>query len=217
MSNPAEGESLSFIVGRELSPLEIARFAKYAAKLGLTAQFICPELPNLAREDILQDHLRKTYPPKSQDDYLGKEHFWKLGDEIGVPRRSMAKLFTELCFPASVSEHDISRTLRYGRAHTHASCGLVVRARQQVGLEDPGIAIGENISNGRQMLHRSQLGNELTVRTAVIQIAGILNLEEIEPSPAEFICTPNSQAILPPVCNRLRELTDPQLTLSVDA
>ncbi|HUD06800.1 MAG TPA: hypothetical protein VMR34_02835 [Candidatus Saccharimonadales bacterium] len=114
-----KGTRLEFTAKREIDGRSFTKLISHAGRLGLYTEF-APEqdLPQ-DPEQILRSHLEAT-PITGPDSYLGKEHFWMVGEKVGVSRLMATKLFHVLIdlqgfrphYSFPFDEFDIRTTLR---------------------------------------------------------------------------------------------------------
>jgi hypothetical protein len=153
-----------------------------------------PANPQMQRRmELLAKQLAATYPPRSREDFLGKEHFQKLAEEIDEPKKITSILFIELCFP-----------LVNGVGVPPEELGLEVKTRDEAGVPHPGKAVLRHaVTNRRQREYRLTADNPHGVNDLVIGVGGVILLPEMKVQP-DF--SRQTEGILPLISGRLAEL-----------
>jgi hypothetical protein len=213
-----ELEPLTFMPTRELSPDELGQFVRYAGTIGLVPQFPYaeptpitqdPSLSLSPRQELLQAYVRETYP-KTRADYVGKEHFWVIGEELGVARNLSGRLFGELCFPMRGTVRSIWDSERLP-AIDPSTLGLNVRDRRETSLASiPKGVLPPVYSSTREIAHKQQLGTRFDVHGAVLQISGMLGMPDQVPNLHELFMQSSYDAFLRFV-SRFKLLPAPEL------
>jgi len=148
------------------------------------------------REQQLAAHLQATHPI-SRGSFLGKEHFWALGEEVGIQRRHSGVLFNELCFPVEGNPH-----VAYSDNLTPldpATLGLVIRNRHQIGMPDPPFSLGTNYPPKALMARglRPMAAGEASrlVTATVVQMQGIIDLAQRPETPHSYISAKSLESL----------------------
>lgn len=173
MSDPEAPKRYCFetFTGGELSTEHQRWLVREAAKYGLVPCFAVTLNPI---EEEIEDHFRETYPPRSREDYLGKEHFQRAGAEVALGKQTMGRMFNHVIYPLQTST--------YGRVNAviHPSnLGLVVAERRAVGMPQAPQSwkLGEAGTN--QRLHAGHpSGNKIPAPQVVVQVGGLIDLSQ---------------------------------------
>lgn len=101
----------------------------------------------------LKHHLDETWP-LTTDDFLAKEHLWRLGEDVEVNRQNASFTFMELCFPAILPSKNPTRKFM---AIQREELGLVVMPREEVGFPaaPPELMLGMGSVSDRVLSHIS--------------------------------------------------------------
>jgi hypothetical protein len=158
------------------------------------------------REQRLTSHIRATYPD-TVESYLGKEHFWALGEEVGLKKFSSGELFTELCFPikGNVRLHKYERPAPVDPDEI----GLDIKTRRDIGMAMPPVRLSTCypplalILRGVNPMSKSQ-ANYLVTST-VVQVQGLIELGNA-PEDAVSDFTPKTLENFSKLMPRLLEL-----------
>jgi hypothetical protein len=114
----------------------------------------------------LQDHLNETFPPKSLEDFLGKEHFWATGERSGMMTSKMAGLlFDRLVYPVK-DEKPVDPS----------AIGLVVLSRREVGMPVASHRNRGLMTSGHNRKHYHR--DALLPQDAVVQVRGLVLLQK---------------------------------------
>lgn len=160
----------SFAASEELSFAGQRRLIAYAAKLGLGPLF---ELPITSADEALEDHYRETYPPTSPEAYLGKEHFWRLGEAIGLDKKVSGGIFNALAYPL----REKTASWQADEIIEPDELGLIVVSREVAEMPKmPRSDILGDSSANRDLHRKSRHGNKLPFKDTVIQVGSILEL-----------------------------------------
>ncbi|HEY4964158.1 MAG TPA: hypothetical protein VIH90_05675 [Candidatus Saccharimonadales bacterium] len=161
MSEIPRDTEIRFVTSREVESGKLSGFLSYGAKLGLVTGFTIEDEP---LEDQLKRHL-ETNPIDSLESYLGKEHFWGLGQKAGVSRANAGRLF-------GILERTIYTT------GLSEDLGLNIVSREQVGLPiPPPLPPLRPLPKKRDRYYR-----EVDPVRFVIQADGIVELSRVDDS-----------------------------------
>src|ERR1700722_13731497 len=83
--------------GVPLSARQINHLVRAVGHYGLAPDFEVPPFPS--DDEILAKHLETTPIPGIRQGFMGREHFWAIGDQVGIPRRVSSRLFSMVIFP----------------------------------------------------------------------------------------------------------------------
>lgn len=209
MSSPEEDPVILFPSG-EVTPRDRDELLRLAAGLGFSAT--APQRRQLSSSEIrsreLERHVSRTYP-QTTSSFLGKEHFWKLCEEVGAKKRDAGVLFHEICFPMK-----IDRAGSYKEVPIPASdLGLTVMSRQEVDMPRAPFSLTQVPPSRRLHAHFEAytMGAIRTVvDSTVVQMAGVIelarNLDE-----AETYLSSGSRGLLEQLLPRLEQFPDSQL------
>lgn len=155
--------------------VEAARkLSRYAGRLGFVLE---TPINAVTPDEELENHYQETYPPTTRESFIAKEHFWKIGEEIGLGRKATGAVFTKLVYP-----------MRAKTAHWQADeiidpdrVGLITKSRKEVGMPLPPRKI--NLKGGgttkSQYMHRERKnGFKLPPQDVVIQVGSLIDLSE---------------------------------------
>lgn len=170
-------EPIVFNPSRELTRDELLRLAKFAGNFGLDPAFQVEE--QISQDDIdslMKQHLGETFP-KTKDDYLGKEHFWAIGEDLGIQRRGLSSLFMQLCYPARLGN---SSARNVGDVVMPESLGLIVKRRREVGMPPSPVDVSGGDPPNRVRKHFTEWSAANgVIADSVIQVKGVVDLEHI--------------------------------------
>jgi hypothetical protein len=151
------------------------KLSRYAGRLGFVLE---TPLDTVTSDEELDNHYQETYPPSTRESFIAKEHFWKIGEELGMDKRASGAVFTRLVYPMRAKSaiwqaEDIVDPI--GRV------GLVIRSRKEVGmpLPPPGINLKGGGTTKSQYMHKEKKnGTKLPPQDVVIQVGSLIELSE---------------------------------------
>jgi hypothetical protein len=129
---------------------------------------------NAYGEAQLQKHIKHTFPASLRG-WLGKEHFWALGDMTEIRRATAGRLFMELCFP-------IKNKVQLGeRAEIidPTELGLKVSPRQVVGLSYPPVQVATMSTSSRAFAHFERRGPKSIWRDTQPLADNVIEIESV--------------------------------------
>lgn len=127
---------------------------------------------------VLEEHIRLTFP-EDEDGYLGREHFWAMGDQSGyIDRHIAGTAHTEVCFPI---KHRVRRdppSARFGSSIfapvDPSVVGLDVKTRHEVGLAYPPVAVTNFGGSRRLRAHLDRPWNTQPVADRIIRAGSLI-------------------------------------------
>jgi hypothetical protein len=145
---------------------------------------------NTADEELLQLHLQETFPT-SLEGWLGKEHFWDLGDRTEIPRHTAGKLFMELCFPIK----NKARRVEDVQTIDPTDLGLVISTRCEQSRPYPPVLVATMSTSMRAFAHFERRGigiwqNTQPLADTIIQAESVVHFANDVAAHSAAVFTP---------------------------
>lgn len=155
------------------------------------------------RELALQRHIDATFP-RTQTDYLGKEHFWRIADTHEIARRTAGRLFKQICFP--IDDIQPGFLLQDGNPVDPSVLEVVVSTRQEQGMLWPPVLIAGTYRGINGRAHDDAYDRGQGLIDAVVRADSVISLATSPNALLRAIFTPKAVGFLAITAETLLEL-----------